>query len=122
MKRIIGLTMMIDGVWQAMAVSAVLSTIVDRSLRDQSLAAAHVIVGAALLFAGRQVYVGPNFSSAKIGGTEVPPYVRSLPIVAALAVSLIEATWFDWVGTAVRAVYTVIALVIVFRKTTLPTT
>ncbi len=115
MKRIIGVTIMIDGALQAMGVSAVLSTIADRNVRDQALAAAHVIVGAGLLFVGRQV-------SSMEGGTEVPPYARSLPILAALALSLIEATWFDWVGTAVRAAYSVVVLFIVFRKTTLPTT
>ncbi len=117
--------MMIDGVMQAIGVAGLLSTIVDRSLRDQSLFAAHLVVGAALVFVGRALlstgpseYVGSSFSSAIRGGAKAPPYV----LIAALLLSLIETTWFNWLDLAVRAIYTVVALALVTRKTTLPTT
>jgi hypothetical protein len=122
MRRLVGVAMMVDGVLQAMGVAGLLSTIADRSLRDQALFAAHIVVGAGLVFAGRTLlsseYVGPSLSSAVRGGAKAPPYV----LIAALLLSLIETTWFNWIDVVMRAVYTVVALAIVLRKTTLPTT
>lgn len=119
MKRAVGVVMMADGVLQAMGVASLLSTIADRNLRDQALFAAHIVVGAGLVFAGRQLlYVGPSFRSAASGVAKAPPYV----LVAALLLSLVEATWFNWIDVVMRAVYTVVALAIVLRNTTLPTT
>jgi len=121
MKRLLGIAMMADGVLQAMGVAGVLSTLGDRSLRDQILAAAHVVVGVALLSAGRSL--SASAAAGPIGhvGPSVPRYL--LPaLLAALILSLFETTWFNWTGAAARAVYTALALVIVFRKTNLPTT
>ncbi len=137
-RKVLGVAMMVDGVMQAMAVASLMSTIADRDLRDQSLFAAHLMVGAALIVSGRMLlsvngrakarpyapaiaqnphaepreYVGLSFSSA----------VPVLALVAALVLSLIEATWFDWIGTAVRAAYTAIALAVLAQSTTLPIT
>ena len=138
MKRLLGIAMMADGVLQAMGVAGALSTFWDRSLQDQILVAAHVAVGVALMSAGRSLSVaaaagssghvgpsedvGPSFSSATSEGrAKARPYVP-LALLAALILSLAEATWFDWTNAVLRAVYTAAALVIVFRKTSLPTT
>ena len=111
MRRVLGFAIMIDGVLQALGVAGLLSSIADRDLRDQTLFALHLIAGAALVFVGRVLM--SNGDAAKLG-----PAV----VVGALLLSIFEATWFDWVGTVVRALYTVVALFILFRKTTLPTT
>ena len=146
MRRILGAAMMIDGVLQAMSVAGLLSTLLDRSLRDQLLAAGHMLAGAGLVYAGRRLlvgagrtepvgrnghvgfggYVGRNFSSGAShisgsdAGTTVPLYLPSV-LCAALALSIIETTWFNWTDLASRAIYTALALIMVFRKTTLPT-
>ena len=117
MKRVIGVAMMVDGVLQAMGVAGLRSTIAERDGRDQALFVAHVAVGGALLFAGRQLftrpraYAGPSLSSAMHGGANAPSYA----LIAALLLSLIETTWFNWTDAAVRAVYTIAALAIVLR-------
>ena len=132
MKRLLGIAMMADGVLQAMGVAGALSTFWDRSLQDRILVAAHVAVGVALMSAGRSLsvaaaagssgHVGPSFSSATSEGrANARPYVP-LALLAALILSLAEATWFNWTNAVLRAVYTAAALVIVFRKTSLPTT
>jgi len=108
MRKFVGVLMMGDGVLQAMGVAELLSTIVERSLRDQMLFAAHLGVGAGLVFVGRSLF----------SGAKAPPYV----LIAALALCAIETTWFNWPGLALRAVYTAVSLVIVLRKTTLPVT
>ena len=103
--------MMIDGVWQAMSVAAVLSSIADRDWRDQALFVAHILIGAGLVFTGRVLLAGEARTAA-------PASV----LIAALLLSFVETTWFNWTDVALRAVYTAVALVIVLRKTTLPTT
>jgi hypothetical protein len=118
--------MMVDGVMQAMRVAGVVPSIAYRDLRDQSLFAAHLIVGAGLLFASRAVYVGRAGFDWRPSRSGRPTYVSDrIPVaflLAALAISLIEATWFDWIGTAVRAVYTAAAVFVLLRRTTLPMT
>ena len=103
--------MMIDGVLQAMGVAGLLSSIVDRDWQDQALFVAHLLVGAGLVFAGRALVTGD-------GEAKAPAYV----VIAALLLSLIETTWFNWLDVAMRTVYTSVALFVVLRRTTLPTT
>ena len=110
-RKALGLAMMVDAAMQAMDAAGLMSTIADRDLRNQSLFAAHLVVGTALMFSGRT-----TFSSAMHRTTPV------LVLVAALVLSVIEATWFDWTGTAARAAYTAVALVVLVRSTTLPIT
>jgi len=103
--------MMVDGALQAVGVAGLLSSIVDRDWQDQALFVARLFVGAGLVFAGRSLM-------NDAAGAKAPPYV----LLAALLLSLVETTWFNWVELAMRAAYTAVALVIVLRKTTLPTT
>jgi len=120
--------MMVDGVLQAMGVAGVLSTIADRSWSDQALFVAHIVVGAGLMFVGRQLLVGRAGLEARLvwrpSTPGRPTYALATLIVlmAALVLSLIETTWFNWTDVVTRAVYTAVALAIVLRKTTLPTT
>lgn len=107
MRRAVGLAMVVDGVLQAMGVAELLPSLLDRSFRDQALVAAHVIVGAGLVFLGMHR-----------AGSKAPAVV----LVVAFALALVETTWFNWTGTVLRALYTAAALYVVTRKTTLPTT
>ena len=101
--------MMLDGVISAMTVLPLIETFVYRSLRDQSLVVAHLIVGTLLLLSGRLPMSG---KCARLG---------SAAILAALVVAAIETTRFDWPTLALRAGYTALALVVLSR-TTLPKT
>lgn len=112
MRRVIGVAMMIDGVLQAMGVAGMVSTFADRSLRDQSLSVLHFVLGSGLVIVGQRL-IGSGDRLSKIGC-----YVLG----ATLGVSLIETTWFNWTETAVRAGYTAVAIFVLLRKTTLPTT
>ena len=103
--------MMVDGVLQAMGVSGLLSTLAYRSVWDQLLFAAHIAVGAALLVAARMLFGDGANTRVAVGA-----------LLGALFVGLIETTWFNWLDVVMRSLYTVVALVIVLRKTTLPTT
>lgn len=106
--------MMTDGVLQAMRVASVLSTLGDRHVREQVLTAAHMGVGVALVYTSR--HLGSDDE-----GDEESGFGPAAALVVALLISLYESTWFNWIGAAVRLGYTAIALVIVFRNTTLPT-
>ena len=112
MRRVVGVAMMIDGVLQAAGVAGLLSTLADRSFRDQAFAALHVVLGSVLLIAGQRLS-GSDDRLSKIG---------CYALGAALVVSLAETTWFNWTDVAARAAYTVASLFVLLRKTTLPTT
>ena len=118
MKRVLGIAMMADGVLQAMGVAGVVSTLWDRSLQDQILAAGHVAVGAALLWTGRSFSAGDRATPGANASARVP----IAALLAALLLSVSEATWFNWIDAVMRACYTAVALVIVLRRTNLPTT
>jgi len=128
MKRAVGVAMMIDGVLQAMGVAGLLSSIVDRDWQDQALFVARLLVGAGLVFAGRVLLVGRAGLEARLAWRPSEPGrpTRSLTpvvvLIAALLLNLVETTWFNWPEVAMRAVYTAVALVIVLRRTALPTT
>ena len=111
MKRVIGAAMMVDGVLQSMGVAGLVSTIADRSWSDRALFAGHLLVGAGLVFVGRTLLNREGGSTAAVA-----------VLAASLALSAIETTWFNWTDVSMRAAYTAVALVIVLRKTTLPTT
>lgn len=110
MRKLVGAALMIDGVLQAMGVAGVVSTIVDRDLRDQFLFAGHLMVGAVLVLGGRMLFAGSQRRAL------------ALPLVAALLLSVFETMWFNWIGLVGRAAYTSVALIVLLRKTTLPTT
>jgi hypothetical protein len=80
-----------------------------RSWRDQSLVAAHFLIGALLILSGRLLTSGKG---ARLG---------SAALLAALVVAGIETTRFDWLALAGRAAYTVAVLAVLYR-TTLPKT
>ncbi len=107
--RLVGIVMMLDGVMSAMAALPMLNTFAYRSLRDQSLVVAHVVIGALLLLSGRLLMRG---SGARLGAATVS---------AVFVVACIETTRFDWPALALRAAYTVFALAVLHR-TTLPKT
>jgi hypothetical protein len=107
--KAVGVVMMADGALFAMAALPMLNTIAYRSLRDQSLFAAHLLVGALLLTSGRMLLVRKAASFA------------AATLVAALIVAAIETTRFDWLALALRAGYTTFALAVLYR-TTLPKT
>lgn len=119
MRRLVGIVMMLDGALQATGVTAVMLTILDRSLRDQGLFVAHLVVGAGLMWSGRSLY---GDGQAEVDRSTVLVRASASLLLLALVISLVEATWFDWIGCAIRAVYTLVALAVVLRKTTLPTT
>ena len=128
MRRLVGVAMIVDGVLQAMGVAGVLSTIADRNVRDQALFVAHIVVGAGLVFVGRTLFVGRAGLEARLAWRPSTPgrptyvLVPVIALLAALLLSLAETTWFNWPDLALRALYTAVALVVVLRKTTLPTT
>jgi len=125
MRRIIGVVMAFDGLMQAMGVAGVLTTFADRNLGDQSLVVAHVVVGPALLFAGRRLYSGRALNAGRVldvGRADLEARLTGLALAAALLLSLIETTWFNWINLVARAVYTAAALAVLLRKTSLPTT
>ena len=107
MRRVVGLAMVADGALQALGVADVLPSLLDRSLRDQALVAAHVLVGAGLAF------LGIHRTASK---------ASAIVLLGALAIALVETTWFNWTGTVLRGLYTAAALYVVTRRTTLPTT
>jgi hypothetical protein len=115
MQTLLGVLMMIDGVLQAMGVAGLVSTIADRSWRDRSLFVAHLIVGAALVFCGKNL---TNLTNP----TNPTNRVCVSVLAVALILSLVEATWFNWTDAAIRAGYTAVACWVLLRKTTLPTT
>jgi hypothetical protein len=117
MRQIAGVVMMLDGAMQALGVAGVVSTIADRSWRDRGLFVAHLVVGAALIFTGRHLFANPTNLTNPANLTNRSSWF----LVLALALSVFEATWFNWTDAAIRAVYTVVLLV-VLRRTTLPTT
>ena len=105
MRRIAALALFVDGVLQVVNQAPRWSTVADRSARDQALVAAHVLAGLALAAAAALT----NASGPDGPGRSV----RRLTWVAvsgALLIALVETTWFDWTGTAGRAVYSVAVL------------
>ena len=104
--------MMADGVLQAMGVASLVPSILDRSMRDQLFGAAHILVGVALVAVGRRVSASEAMANSR-------PAVYAL--VAALAVALGETSWFNWLDTVGRALYTGAAIAVLTRSTNLPT-
>ena len=119
-----GFLMMFDGAWQAMGVAGMLSTIADRSWRDRGVFLAHVVLGVALVVAGRQLAdSSPAAPSDRESGWGAR--IRTLPVVTlvtALLVAWLETPWFDVTTLAVRALYTLVGCAVLLRRTTLPTT
>lgn len=97
---------------QALAVAGLLSSFLDRSLRDQTLTVAHALAGAGLVFVGSGL-LGDRAEAGAKGPASV--------VTAALVLALVETTWFNWPETALRAAYTAVALYVLTRKTSLPT-
>lgn len=107
--KTIGIVLMLDGVMSAVAAAGAIDTFVYRSLRDQSLVVAHILLGALLVLAGRQLWAGARRT------------VAAPAVLAMLVISAVEATRFDWLGLAVRAAYSAVVLAVLYR-TTLPKT
>ena len=105
--KAVGIVMMLDGVMSALLAAGALDTFIYRSLRDQSLAVAHFLVGAALLLAGRLLMQGKG---SRLGVAA---------IAAMFVVACVETSRFNWPALALRAAYTVFALAVLSR-TTLP--
>jgi hypothetical protein len=120
MTRLIGLLLFIDGVLQLLVILGLTPSVLDRSLRDQLFAAAHVLAGLALAVAGQGLAMGsPERDAPAAMRTAV---IARWALISACVIALAETTWFNWTETAIRAAYTAIVLYMLTRKTTLPTT
>lgn len=111
--RVVGVAMMLDGVRSAMSAAAIVDTFFDRNLGDQSLFVANFLVGALLLISGRQLLKKRDRDS--FPGNESRSRFAAATLVAALVLSGLETTRFDWPVFAARAVLTLIALVVLWR-------
>ena len=109
--KAIGVLMMLDGVLSAMASLPMLDSIVYRSLRDQSLLAAHFLVGALLLLSGR-LLLAQKRDRDSFRGNESRSRFPAATLVAALVVSGLEVTRFDWPVFAARCAYTLAAIAV----------
>ena len=99
MSRLAALALLVDGVLQIAGASAVWPTLADRSARDQTLFAAHLIAGLALAA-----------SAALMNATPA----RRLTLAAlsgAMVIALIETTWFNWPGTLGRGIYSALVFI-----------
>jgi hypothetical protein len=107
--KAIGIVMILDGVMSATSALPMIDTFIYRSWRDQSLVVAHVLVGALLLLAGRLLLKRDrdSFRENKIGSL-----FQCATVVAALVISGLEVTRFDWPTFAVRAAYTAAVLMV----------
>jgi len=117
--KALGIVMMLDGALSAMSALPKISTFVYRSWRDESLIAAHFLVGALLLLSGRLLFGNRDRELFRNNSRSL--FLPGSTLVAALAVAAIETTRFDWPALALRVAYTVIALAVLYR-TTLPKT
>jgi hypothetical protein len=104
-----GIVMMLDGVLSAMSTLPKLDTFFYRNWRDQSLVVAHLLIGALLLLSGRLLLKRDrdSFSENKTG-----TLFQSATLVAALVLSGLEVTRFDWPALVIRAGYTAVVLLI----------
>jgi hypothetical protein len=113
--KAVGAVMMVDGVLFAMAALPVLNTFVYRSLRDQSLVIAHFLVAVLLVTSGRMLLSADKRDRDSFSKNESRSLFALVALVSALAINAFELTRFDWLGFALRAVYTTAVLFVVFR-------
>jgi hypothetical protein len=113
--KAVGVLMMLDGVWLAAAVLPMLDTLVYRSLRDQSLFAAHLLIGALLLLSGRLV-LSQKRDRDSFPRNESRSLFPSATLVASMVLNGLEVTRFDWPILAVHSVFTLGALFVLLRS------
>ena len=113
--KAVGVLMMLDGVLSAAAVLPMVDTLVYRSLRDQSLFAAQLLMGALLLLSGRLV-----LSQKRDRDSFSRNESRSLFPAAVLALSMamggLEVTRFDWQIYVISSVLTLGAIFVLLRS------
>ena len=113
--KAVGVLMMLDGVLSAASVLPMLDTLVYRSLRDQSLFVAHLLIGALLLLSGRLVFASRKRDRDSFRGNESRSLFSAAILAAALVLSGLEVTRFDWPTFALRCLYSLLAIVVLVR-------
>jgi len=111
----VGVLMILDGVLTAAAVLPMVDTLVYRSLRDQSLFAAHLLMGALLLLSGRLVLTQKRDRDS-FSRNESRSLFPVVTLVASMALGGLEVTRFDWPVFAVSSALTLGAIIVLLRS------
>ena len=110
----VGVLMMLDGVMTAAAVLPMFNTLVYRSLRDQSLFAAHLLIGALLLLSGR-LLLSRKRDRDSFSRNESRSLFPAATLVASMVIGGLEVTRFDWPIFAISSVMTLGAIFVLLR-------
>ena len=114
--KAVGALMMLDGVLSAASVLPMLDTLVYRSLRDQSLFVAHLLIGALLLLAGRLVLASQKRDRDSFREKESRSLFPAATLVASMVIGGLDVTRFDWPIFALRCAYSLLAIVVLLRS------